>query len=150
MSDIPNPVNVSGQPPATLVNAIRKLLRPLVRLMLTFQITYPFVINLLKAIYVEVAEEEFKVAGKRPSDSRINLLTGVHRKDVKRLRTETDDELRMPRNMPMLLNSITMLPCTSTAMMPPSPPNFFSLTCMISWAACSREQPVYCIIAQIS
>lgn len=99
MSDIPNPVNVSGQPPATLVNAIRKLLRPLVRLMLTFQITYPFVINLLKAIYVEVAEEEFKVAGKRPSDSRINLLTGVHRKDVKRLRTETNDELRMPRNI---------------------------------------------------
>ncbi|MES3006348.1 MAG: DUF6502 family protein [Pseudomonadota bacterium] len=99
MSNNPDPLNKSGEPPAVLVTAIRKLLRPLVRLMLAFQITYPFVINLLKAIYVEVAEEEFKVGNKRPSDSRINLLTGVHRKDVKRLRSESDEQLLMPRNI---------------------------------------------------
>lgn len=58
------------------------------RLMLSQQITYPFLINHLKSLYVEVAESEFTVAGKRQSDSRITLLTGVHRKDVKRLRGE--------------------------------------------------------------
>lgn len=99
MNNHPSPVNDTGLPPAVLVTAIRKLLRPLVRLMLAFQITYPFVINLLKAIYVEVAEEEFKVGNKRPSDSRVNLLTGVHRKDVKRLRSEPEEHSKMPKNI---------------------------------------------------
>ena len=93
--DIHNP----AQPPAALVAAIRKLLRPLVRLMLNFQITYPFLINLLKSLYVEVADQEFSVDGKRQTDSRINLLTGVHRKDVKRLRTEENESLHTPRTI---------------------------------------------------
>jgi len=88
-----------GQPPPALVSAIRKVLRPLVRLMLSFQITYPFLINMLKSVYVEVAEQEFSVDNKRSSDSRINLLTGVHRKDVKRLRAEPDHCTAMPRNI---------------------------------------------------
>jgi len=88
----------AGQPPDTLVLAIRKVLHPLVRLMLSFQISYPFLINILKSVYVEVAEREFAVA-KRSSDSRINLLTGVHRKDVKRLRAEPNHGSAMPRNV---------------------------------------------------
>lgn len=99
MSNLPDPTSSAGQPPEVLVAAIRKLLRPLVRLMLSFQITYPFIINMLKSIYVEVADEEFKFSDKRQSDSRINLLTGVHRKDVKRLRSESDESLSTPRNI---------------------------------------------------
>lgn len=91
--DIHNP----AQPPAVLVAAIRKLLRPLVRLMLSFQITYPFLINVLKSLYVEVADQEFAVDDKRQTDSRITLLTGVHRKDVKRLRNETSESLNTPK-----------------------------------------------------
>ena len=99
MNNLPDQTNIAGQPPEVLVAAIRKLLRPLVRLMLSFQITYPFIINMLKSIYVEVADEEFKFDDKRQSDSRINLLTGVHRKDVKRLRGESDEALSTPRNI---------------------------------------------------
>ena len=87
--------NPAGPPPA-LVAAIEKILRPLIRLMLSYQITYPYLLGLLKATYVDVAETEFQVNGKRQSDSRINLLTGVHRKDVKRLRAETREESRTP------------------------------------------------------
>jgi len=99
MNNLPDQTNSAGRPPEVLVAAIRKLLRPLVRLMLSFQITYPFIINMLKSIYVEVADEEFKFGDKRQSDSRINLLTGVHRKDVKRLRSESDESLSTPRNI---------------------------------------------------
>lgn len=99
MSNLPDPTTNAGQPPEVLIAAIRKLLRPLVRLMLSFQITYPFIINMLKSIYVEVADEEFRFGDKRQSDSRINLLTGVHRKDVKRLRNESDELLSTPRNI---------------------------------------------------
>lgn len=95
-----SPIHTPGQPPPSLVAALRKLLRPLVRLLVSHQITYPYLINLLKSVYVEVAEEEFTVADKRQSDSRITLLTGVHRKDVKRLRSEDPAaELEMPRSI---------------------------------------------------
>lgn len=89
----------TGQPPAVVIKALRKLLRPLVRLMLSFQITYPYLVSMLKSIYVEVADEDFKVEGKRQSDSRINLLTGVHRKDVKRLRSEPEEQHNTPKNI---------------------------------------------------
>ncbi len=88
-----------GQPPAALVAALRKLLRPLVRLLLARQITYPYLINLLKSIYVEVADLEFQAGNKRQTDSRITLLTGVHRKDVKRLRTEQEESAQTPRTI---------------------------------------------------
>lgn len=78
-----------GTPPPALLDAVEKLLRPLVRLLLSYQITYPQLAAMLKSIYVDVADTEFKVNDRRQSDSRINLLTGIHRKDVKRLRTET-------------------------------------------------------------
>lgn len=83
----------------TVITALRKILRPLVKFMIANQITYPYLINMLKATYVEVAETEFPVEGKKQTDSRINLLTGVHRKDVKRLRTEQENQEESPANI---------------------------------------------------
>ncbi len=82
------PTQPTGQPPQVLVRALRKVLRPMVHLMLSHQVTWPFLGDLVKSLYVEVAERDFRVDGKTPSDSRIHLLTGIHRKDVKRLREE--------------------------------------------------------------
>lgn len=42
--------------------------------------------ELLKAVYVSVAEKEFSIPGREQTDSRITLLTSVHRKDVRKLR----------------------------------------------------------------
>jgi hypothetical protein len=91
--------NSPGSPPASLLKALQKLLRPMVRLLLHKQITYPQLAAMLKPIYVSVAEEEMQVPGKRQSDSRINLLTGIHRKDVKRLRAEPEDTSGTPSNI---------------------------------------------------
>jgi hypothetical protein len=79
----------SAGPSRKLQSAIRMLLRPLVHLLLSKQVTFPILTGMLKELYVEVAGEEFEIAGKRQTDSRINLLTGIHRKDVRRLREET-------------------------------------------------------------
>jgi len=93
------PQSKPGEPPKQLIVAIQRLLRPLVRLMLSHQITYPYLIGLLKSLYVDVAEEDFQVNGKRQSDSRINLLTGIHRKDVKRLRSDVKVTSEVPENI---------------------------------------------------
>lgn len=67
-------------------NAFRRILRPLVRVMLARGIQYPAIAEMLKSLFVEIADREFKLDSKRQTDSRVSLLTGVHRKDVKRLR----------------------------------------------------------------
>lgn len=72
-----------------LIAALRALLRPLVRLLVARGVAFPLLVDLLKQTYVEVAVREFGEAGKPPSDSRVTLLTGVHRKDVRRLREAT-------------------------------------------------------------
>ncbi len=71
-----------------LAKALTSMLKPLVRLLIHQNITYPGFLNLLKNTYVEVAETSFEIKGKRLTDSRISLLTGVHRGDVKRIRNE--------------------------------------------------------------
>ena len=79
-----------GGPSPALVRALRKLLRPLVRLMLAHGITYPYLSDLLKGLFVEVAEQDFRLDAKAPTDSRVSLVSGVHRKDVARLRSLLD------------------------------------------------------------
>lgn len=69
---------------------IRRILRPLVRLMLSKGVTFPSLVELLKRTFVEAAEQDFSIQGKPQTASRISLLTGVHRKDVKRIREQPD------------------------------------------------------------
>ena len=73
-------------PSPAFVAALRKALRPLVHLMLARGITYGYVAELLKSLMVEVAVKDFQLTAKETTDSRVSLLTGVHRKDVYRLR----------------------------------------------------------------
>jgi hypothetical protein len=75
-------------PPQPLVAAVRRLLRPLVKLLLSYSVQYPYLASLLKLTYVEVATASFSLKDKEQTDSRITLLTGIHRQDVKRLRAE--------------------------------------------------------------
>ncbi|NMF87281.1 DUF6502 family protein [Aromatoleum petrolei] len=81
----------SPSPPTSLLRALRRVMRPLVRLMVRKGVTYPYFSDMLKGVFVEVAEQEFRLDTNTPSDSRISLLTGVHRKDVKRLRSQSPE-----------------------------------------------------------
>lgn len=83
-------------PPLPLVMALRRILRPLVRLLLSYSVQFPYLANLLKLTYVEVATREFPLDRKPQTDSRISLLTGIHRQDVKRLRGEMMTEAGPP------------------------------------------------------
>ena len=77
-----------NEPPAALLTALRRLLRPVVRLLLTKGIGFPFFSSFLKSLYVEVAAADFQIESKEPTVSRLSLLTGIHRREVKRLREE--------------------------------------------------------------
>lgn len=88
-------------PPAALTSSLRHLLRPLIRLLISRGIGYPYLADMLKGIFVQVAEESFRLPDKPQTDSRISLLTGVHRKDVKRLRSSGDEEYQPKASPPL-------------------------------------------------
>lgn len=77
-------------PPHALVRALRHALRPLVRLMLSRGMTFTYVSELMKSLFVEVADRDFRLDGRVPTDSRVSLVSGVHRKEVSRLRQALD------------------------------------------------------------
>jgi hypothetical protein len=80
--------------PSALMFAVRRVLRPLARLMVARGVTYPMLTELLKEVFIEAAAEDFSLSRRELTDSRISLLTGVHRKDVRRLRGATGTEAR--------------------------------------------------------
>jgi len=58
-----------------------------VRLCLASGLNFVAFCALMRRLFIEVAEQDFALQDKKQTDSRISLLTGIHRKDVSRLRT---------------------------------------------------------------
>ena len=74
----------AGVAPQAMLGALRPLLRPLVRLLIACGATFPAAADLLRRLYVEVAQVGLPPQAR--TDSRISVLTGVHRKELRRLR----------------------------------------------------------------
>jgi hypothetical protein len=68
-----------------LYAAILKLLRPLVRLALKRGISYKTFVSLAKWVFYDVAKKELIIEGRKQTQSRISVVTGFSRKEVKRL-----------------------------------------------------------------
>ena len=68
-----------------LHKSILAILKPLVKILLRNNISFPAFNEMARKAYVEVAEEGFVVDGKKQTNSRISTITGLSRKEVKRL-----------------------------------------------------------------
>lgn len=68
--------------------AITALLRPLVRLMLKRGVAFGQFAELAKQAFVDVARRDFVVPGRKMTVSRVAVLTGLTRKEAKRLLDE--------------------------------------------------------------
>ena len=65
-----------------LLAAYRKLLQPLVRILIRSGISFGETAEVLKSVFVEVAGRDFGLPDKKTSLSRIAILTGLSRKEV--------------------------------------------------------------------
>ena len=74
-----------------LDRAIVTLLRPLVRLVLKRGLAFGHFAELLKRAYVEVARDDFAVPGRKPTVSHVAVLTGLTRKEARRLLEDAAD-----------------------------------------------------------
>jgi hypothetical protein len=77
----------------------RATLRPLIRFCIKHSIKLQEFTELAKELFVDIAEEQLAKANSDASNSRISMMTGVHRRDVTRLRDSTpklDDSRDLP------------------------------------------------------
>jgi hypothetical protein len=82
----------------TLLRAYQVLLGPLIRILLRHGISYAEFSEIAKAVYVEVALKDFKVAGRKATRTRVAVMTGLTRKEVKRVIDEAVKDRYEPKS----------------------------------------------------
>jgi hypothetical protein len=90
---------------ATL-GASRRLLQPVVRLLLKSGITWKEFAEVAKTVFVQVATDEYGIRGRPTNLSRVAILTGINRREVARQRQHGKTELPA---QPLFLNAAQRL-----------------------------------------
>ena len=72
-----------------LTSAVLRLLRPLIRILVRHGVSFGEFRDLARQSYVQVASTDFQLAGRKQTISRIAMLTGIQRKEVARLLSDT-------------------------------------------------------------
>lgn len=80
----------------TLNQAIRRIMKPLVRILHRKGVALGEFNQLLKQLYVEVSEDVLVAAGERPTTSKIAIATGLTRKEVAYLRQQACEDGHPP------------------------------------------------------
>jgi hypothetical protein len=75
-----------------IIAALTVLLRPLVRILLRHGIPFDVLAAVARRVYVHVAAEEFVLPGRKQTTSRVSILTGLTRKEVRRITTTAEVE----------------------------------------------------------
>jgi len=77
---------VSNNIKTWLTGSIVKLLRPLVRILLRYGVSFGEFAETARWVFVDVADKDFNIEGRKQTISRISVITGLNRKDVTRLK----------------------------------------------------------------
>jgi hypothetical protein len=70
-----------------LLRAARETLRPIVRQLLASGVPFGRLEGRVRELFVELADNDFAIPGRTQTDSRVSLLTGINRKEVRRIRS---------------------------------------------------------------
>lgn len=74
-----------------LHQTIRITLRPFIRLLLRYGMGYGEFAQVCKKLFVEVADSDFRIADRKQTVSRISVLTGITRREIKQIRECSGD-----------------------------------------------------------
>ena len=86
-----------------LLEGLKQLLRPVARFCLNRSIKIQDAGEMLKYAFLEIAKEELQRDAKLVSNSRLSVMTGLHRRDVVRLLL---DGVEISESAPLLLRVI--------------------------------------------
>lgn len=69
-----------------ILDAFLIVLRPIIRILLRFGIGYREFLEVIKTVFVDIASSDFGIRGRPTNISRVAVMTGLTRKEVRRLR----------------------------------------------------------------
>jgi len=81
----------SGLTGAEVLDHVGKVLEPVIRLMLRLGVSWKQFSELSKGKFVEVATRDYGIRGRQTNASRVAILTGIDRREVRRLRLAGDE-----------------------------------------------------------
>ena len=73
-----------------VLNSFQLVLRPIVKILLRYGIGFSEFAETVKTAYVDVSSAEFGIRGRPTNLSRVAVMTGLTRKEVRRLRTKIE------------------------------------------------------------
>jgi len=73
-----------------ILSAFQLVLRPVVKILLRYGIGYNEFAEIVKTAFVDVSTTEFGIRGRPTNISRVAVMTGLTRKEVRRLRTKIE------------------------------------------------------------
>jgi hypothetical protein len=76
-----------------LLKATLKILKPLVQILMRYEISHGEFSEIAKQAYVDVAYNKFSIPSRKTTYSRVAVLTGLSRKDVVRISESMEGEL---------------------------------------------------------
>ena len=85
-------MDADARPRQAINLAIEQLLRPLFRLLLRHGVSYVAFEELTRRTFVDVSIRDFGIPGRKPSVSRASVLSGLSRKEILRLVSESPAE----------------------------------------------------------
>lgn len=77
---------MNTDPKRIVLRACRAMLRPIVRILLRNGVIWKEFAEASKAVYVDVAGADYGIAGRQTNASRVSILTGLTRREVKKQR----------------------------------------------------------------
>jgi len=76
----------------TINRAVVNLLKPIIHLLLRYEIPHPELEELIRRVYVDVAYKDFSIPNRKKTVSRASVITGLSRAEVSRLVAISDEE----------------------------------------------------------
>ena len=77
-----------------LLDASRNALKPLFRIFLRSGISYKDFTEVAKSLFVEISTNEYGLRGRKTNISRVAIMTGLTRKEVKKIRDDGWEKMR--------------------------------------------------------
>jgi hypothetical protein len=78
---------------SAILVAAAKMLRPLVRVLLKYQVSYGELTSVLRRTYVEVAYQDFAIPNRKSTYSKVAVMTGIDRKMVQEILNNKKDTM---------------------------------------------------------
>ena len=84
--------SLDSSPTGPVLKACRLLLRPIMRLLLKSGVSWKQFADVARSSFVEVATRDFGIRGRPTNVSRVAILTGINRRDVRRIRDDMSSD----------------------------------------------------------